>query len=46
MTLLHGFSVQLGGQLTITSGQGLRIDLVFAEEPQFHASPMAAGNGR
>ncbi|HEX8531867.1 MAG TPA: hypothetical protein VF646_17660, partial [Cytophagales bacterium] len=32
MTLLHGFSQQLGGELTITSRQGLHISLVFAEE--------------
>jgi two-component sensor histidine kinase len=32
MTLLHGFSAQLGGTLTITSRQGLRIALAFEEE--------------
>ncbi len=32
MTLLHGFSGQLGGELTITSRQGLNFSLVFAEE--------------
>ncbi len=32
MTLLHGFSDQLGGELTITSPPGLRIGLVFDEE--------------
>jgi two-component sensor histidine kinase len=32
MTLLHGFSGQLGGELTITSQAGLTINLVFAEE--------------
>ena len=32
MTLLHGFSGQLGGNLVITSGPGLCISLVFAEE--------------
>jgi two-component sensor histidine kinase len=32
MTLLHGFSGQLGGELTITSPPGLTIDLVFEEE--------------
>jgi two-component sensor histidine kinase len=32
MTLLHGFSQQLGGELTITSRQGLHISLVFEEE--------------
>jgi two-component sensor histidine kinase len=34
MTLLHGFSSQLGGELTITntSPSGLTIDLVFQEE--------------
>jgi two-component sensor histidine kinase len=32
MTLLHGFSGQLGGELTITSPPGLSISLVFEEE--------------
>jgi two-component sensor histidine kinase len=32
MTLLHGFSGQLGGELTLTSPPGLTISLVFAEE--------------
>jgi two-component sensor histidine kinase len=32
MTLLHGFSAQLGGDLTLTSPPGLTIDLVFREE--------------
>jgi two-component sensor histidine kinase len=32
MTLLHGFSGQLGGELTITSPPGLTISLVFEEE--------------
>jgi two-component sensor histidine kinase len=32
MTLLHGFSDQLGGELTITSRSGLTIRLVFEEE--------------
>jgi two-component sensor histidine kinase len=32
MTLLHGFSAQLGGELTISSHQGLCITLVFDEE--------------
>jgi two-component sensor histidine kinase len=32
MTLLHGFSGQLGGELTIASPPGLRIGLLFAEE--------------
>jgi two-component sensor histidine kinase len=32
MTLLHGFSAQLGGELVITSRQGLCINLVFDEE--------------
>jgi two-component sensor histidine kinase len=32
MTLLHGFSGQLGGELTITSQAGLSINLVFEEE--------------
>jgi two-component sensor histidine kinase/CheY-like chemotaxis protein len=32
MTLMHGFSNQLGGELTITSPPGLTISLAFAEE--------------
>jgi len=32
MTLIHGFSAQLGAALTITGTSGLRIKLVFAEE--------------
>jgi two-component sensor histidine kinase len=32
MTLMHGFSEQLGGELTITSAGGLSISLVFEEE--------------
>ncbi|MBD0256584.1 MAG: histidine kinase, partial [Cytophagales bacterium] len=32
MTLLHGFSGQLGGELTLTSPPGLSINLVFEEE--------------
>ncbi len=32
MTLMHGFSEQLGGELTITSARGLSISLVFEEE--------------
>jgi two-component sensor histidine kinase len=32
MTLLHGFSAQLGGQLTIASPPGLTITLQFQEE--------------
>jgi two-component sensor histidine kinase len=32
MTLLHGFSGQLSGELTITSSPGLTINLVFEEE--------------
>jgi two-component sensor histidine kinase len=44
MTLLHGFSGQLDGELTITSRSGLTIDLVFQEEqltPSY--TPMAHG---
>ncbi len=37
MTLLHGFSAQLGGKLVITNRQGLTIRLVFEEE-QFSPS--------
>jgi two-component sensor histidine kinase len=36
MTLMHGFSEQLGGVLTITNTPGLSISLVFQEE---HLSP-------
>jgi hypothetical protein len=32
MRLLHGFSAQLGGELAITSREGLSIGLVFEEE--------------
>jgi two-component sensor histidine kinase len=32
MTLIHGFSEQLGGTLTISGSEGVSIDLVFAEE--------------
>jgi two-component sensor histidine kinase len=32
MTLIHGFSRQLGGKLTITSSVGMCINLVFQEE--------------
>jgi hypothetical protein len=32
MRLMHGFSEQLGGELTITSVEGLCISLVFEEE--------------
>ena len=32
MTLMHGFSAQLGGELTISSREGLCISLVFEEE--------------
>jgi two-component sensor histidine kinase len=32
MTLLHGFSAQLGGELTITGRRGLSIQLLFEEE--------------
>jgi two-component sensor histidine kinase/tetratricopeptide (TPR) repeat protein len=32
MTLMHGFSAQLGGGLSITSPPGMSIELVFAEE--------------
>jgi hypothetical protein len=45
MTLLHGFSGQLGGELTITSPPGLTIDLVFQEEqlsPSYTRSDYAA----
>ncbi len=36
MTLLHGFSAQLGGELSITNQQGLSISLVFDEEQPGH----------
>jgi two-component sensor histidine kinase len=32
MTLMYGFSEQIGGQLTVTNRNGLSIKLVFAEE--------------
>ncbi|HEX8316116.1 MAG TPA: hypothetical protein VF609_14035, partial [Flavisolibacter sp.] len=32
MTLMHGFSGQLGGELSITSSPGLRLSLLFHEE--------------
>jgi hypothetical protein len=38
--LLHGFSAQLGGKLTITSGNGLTIGLVIGEE-QLSPVPVA-----
>ncbi len=34
MSLMHGLSEQLGGELTISSNAGLTIGLVFVEEPQ------------
>ncbi len=37
MTLLRGFSGQLGGELTLTSPPGLTINLIFTEE-QFSLS--------
>ncbi|HEX8529830.1 MAG TPA: histidine kinase dimerization/phosphoacceptor domain -containing protein [Cytophagales bacterium] len=41
MTLLHGFSAQLGGELRITGPPGLTLTLVFQEEPlpPTHTSP-------
>jgi two-component sensor histidine kinase len=36
MTLLHGFSAQLGGELSIVNAAGLAINLVFEEE---HPNP-------
>jgi two-component system, sensor histidine kinase PdtaS len=33
MTLMHGLSEQLGGELVITGHPGVTIRLVFAEEP-------------
>ncbi len=41
MTLLHGFSGQLGGQLSITSPPGLIINLVFEEELSLNYAPVA-----
>ncbi|MCE7054182.1 tetratricopeptide repeat protein [Algoriphagus sp. AGSA1] len=32
MTLIHGFSAQLGGELLIESNQGVKISLVFSDE--------------
>jgi hypothetical protein len=45
MTLLHGFSAQLGGELTLSGPPGLCIRLVFAEEPLRPACPPAARAG-
>jgi two-component sensor histidine kinase len=42
MTLLHGFSAQLGGELSIVSAAGLRINLVFEEE---HLNPEHSPGG-
>jgi two-component sensor histidine kinase len=39
MTLLHGFSAQLGGELRITGPPGLTLTLVFREEPLPPAHP-------
>jgi two-component sensor histidine kinase len=41
MTLLHGFSAQLGGELTLSGRRGLRIALVFEEE-QLGPTPVPA----
>jgi two-component sensor histidine kinase len=41
MTLLHGFSGQLGGELVITSPPGLSIKLVFEEELSAVFAPVA-----
>jgi two-component sensor histidine kinase len=32
MTLIHGFSAQLGGELTIEGSEGVKLSLLFAEE--------------
>ncbi|MFC5407695.1 histidine kinase dimerization/phosphoacceptor domain -containing protein [Larkinella bovis] len=40
MTLMHGFSQQLGGELNLSSGAGLQISLVFKEE---QLSPVYSG---
>ncbi len=53
MTLMYGFGQQLGGRLTIASGQGLRLSgspgttirLVFEEEPVSAGLPTAARAG-
>ncbi|HEX8528509.1 MAG TPA: DUF6377 domain-containing protein [Cytophagales bacterium] len=42
MTLLHGFSAQLGGELSIVSAAGLHISLVFEEE---HLNPEPSPGG-
>jgi two-component sensor histidine kinase len=39
MTLLHGFSGQLGGELTLSGPPGLAINLVFQEEQPNPATP-------
>jgi hypothetical protein len=32
MTLIHGFSAQLGGELTIESSGGVKLSLLFTDE--------------
>jgi two-component sensor histidine kinase len=32
MTLIHGFSAQLGGELTIESSEGVKLFLLFSDE--------------
>lgn len=39
MTLIHGFSRQLGGTLTISNDGGLKINLVFSEQQLLPVSP-------
>ncbi|MBO2012121.1 histidine kinase dimerization/phosphoacceptor domain -containing protein [Hymenobacter negativus] len=39
MTLIHGFSKQLGGTLTIRNDEGLKITLTFSEQPSIPVSP-------
>jgi two-component sensor histidine kinase len=40
MTLIHGFSRQLGGELTLSTDHGLKIMLVFSE-PHLHSAPVS-----
>ena len=45
MTLMHGFSAQLGGELTISSADGLCIRLVFEEQSPGVPGARAASRG-
>jgi two-component sensor histidine kinase len=48
MTLMHGFSSQLAGELTVTSVSGVRISLIFAEDqisPSYTSTAMRSYAG-